>query len=585
MAGARHSVFSERVSGSHSSRSMSSFMSVAESAFQSLKLRPLARRVWLSAAVWACLVTYLVPPVAASEWVYTVRPGDNLWDITEKHLTHIRFAKHLQSLNKIEDPWHILPGTRLRIPLDWVRLQPASARVVEVQGKVSARRARGKQSVSVVPGIELLIGDVLTTGPDASTLIEFGDGSRMLVEPDSELVFDMLRAYGSSGFVDTRIRLNKGRTEHRVSPRFGRDGPRYEIITPAATSAVRGTTYRMGSSDTGETSATEVLGGSVKLEAAGDSRLIPEGFGLLARRNEPPAPPRRLLEPPNFEHAPPVFDRVPVQMELPAVAGASSYRVQVADTEQFRILRYDRMLKSPRVRDLNLPDGRYVLRQRGVDEKGLEGLDGYLRFTIDARPEPPILVGPAADTRFTGDRIELAWARPEGAAAYHLQVSRDPAFTNTLLDETEVTDERFPLKELSLPGDYFWRVATRNEQGETGPFGDSQRFKRLADAPELEVSGIEDEAIVFRWSRGLSGDSYDFQFARDPDFSDILLSKRLQQPSYRMDRPQSGSYFLRVRTVDAAGDPGPFGTTQRVQIPPASYWPLVIPVIMVLIAL
>ena len=42
-----------------------------------------------------------------------------------------------------------------------------------------------------------------------------------------------------------------------------------------------------------------------------------------------------------------------------------------------------------------LPDGEYRVRVRGVDATGLEGRDAEWPLTLDARPEPPVLVSPA----------------------------------------------------------------------------------------------------------------------------------------------------------------------------------------------
>ena len=33
---------------------------------------------------------------AAEEWIYTVRPGDNLWNLTERHLKNIKYVQGLQ---------------------------------------------------------------------------------------------------------------------------------------------------------------------------------------------------------------------------------------------------------------------------------------------------------------------------------------------------------------------------------------------------------------------------------------------------------------------------------------------------------
>ena len=265
---------------------------------------------------------------------------------------------------------------------------------------------------------------------------------------------------------------------------------------------------------------------------------------------------------------------------------AVRYRVQIAETEQFQTLRFDGLLDKPQLRGLDLPDGDYVMRQRGVDREGLEGTDGYHSFTVDARPEPPVILGPPDKALLGTQAIVLRWAQPEGAASYRVQVSSDESFEQLVVDEPAWRDNQYELSQDLAPGTYFWRLATRSKRGENGPLGDRQQFKRLAEAPALQTPGIDDDYIVFRWTAGLPGDRYELQFASDQGFESLVAQATTNEPSYQVARPAaSGTYYLRVRTIDTDGDTGPFGTTQQVKVPPSSYWPLAVPVLMILFAI
>ena len=48
-----------------------------------------------------------VNAASAAEWAYVARPGDNLWNITERYLKDIRYVSRLQSHNGIADPCDI----------------------------------------------------------------------------------------------------------------------------------------------------------------------------------------------------------------------------------------------------------------------------------------------------------------------------------------------------------------------------------------------------------------------------------------------------------------------------------------------
>lgn len=54
----------------------------------------------------------------AQEWIYTVVDRDNLWNLSEQHLDKVTRFEQLRKLNNIENPKHLQPGTRIRVPLD-----------------------------------------------------------------------------------------------------------------------------------------------------------------------------------------------------------------------------------------------------------------------------------------------------------------------------------------------------------------------------------------------------------------------------------------------------------------------------------
>ena len=84
----------------------------------------------------------LALPVAAQDWVYRASPGDNLWNLAEEYLLDgARFTTRLQRHNNIADPTHIPPGTLIRLPIRWLKQQPAAARLVRKAGSVTVLTA------------------------------------------------------------------------------------------------------------------------------------------------------------------------------------------------------------------------------------------------------------------------------------------------------------------------------------------------------------------------------------------------------------------------------------------------------------
>ncbi len=515
----------------------------------------------------------------AQYWIYTVRPGDSIWNVTEEYLADIGYWRRLQALNEIQHPERLPPGNRLRIPIAWLKLQPVAVRVVESRGEVEVAPATG-QRAPVSTGLLLSAGDAIRTGPTGSVTLEFGDHSRLSVQSNSYLILDRVSAYGETGMLDTRLRLEQGRADSRVV-RQDRRGSSYEIWTPAAVSAVRGTRYRVGVA--GPETRTEVVEGTVSVAGAGRTWRAPARFGVLAEVGKPPAAPTPLLPPPATAGLPNRVERVPVRFQLAPLRGAVAYRMQIALDADFETLLFDTISKAPDIAGPDLPDGDYVLRLRGIDGRGLEGLDAYHRFTVKARPEPPFLLEPRPGAIVLERPPTLRWSKPEGADGYQVQLADSERFERPLILDTRQTETSLTPTQVSPPGWYYWRVATRTATGGQGPFSDPQRFQ-LQPAARADAPIVTQDSVVFRWS-GAPGQRYQFQLAGDPEFTEPLINIRVTEPQATLAYPPSGIYYLRIKAIEADGREGPYSPIQQVNLPPRSYWPYAVFTLLLVLAL
>ena len=140
----------------------------------------LARRFGGICGIALFLLMILSASAAAEEWIYTVRPGDNLWNLTERHLKSMDYVPQLQQLNGVKNPYVIPPGTQLRIPVAWAKVNNTSARVLSVYGAAAVLR-ENQERIPVEQGMQLLIGDEIHSGNDAFVTVEFADSSHMRV--------------------------------------------------------------------------------------------------------------------------------------------------------------------------------------------------------------------------------------------------------------------------------------------------------------------------------------------------------------------------------------------------------------------
>ena len=516
------------------------------------------------------------------EWIYSVVAGDNPWNLTERYLDGFEYWPLLQKLNRIENPLRIPPGTRLRIPVDWLRARPASGRVVAVQG--DAVLLRGDSRHPVVPGLQLKSGDALETAADGSATIEFGDRSRILLRAGSLLRLTELVQFENTDFFRTRVHLERGSSENLVTPKTAAPS-RFESTTPSALTAVRGTSYRVNVQGT-ETRA-EVLEGRVKVETAAAAVDLPEGFGTVARGSAAPSAPIALLPRPPAENVPRLFERVPLAFQPSPLAGAHGYRMQIAPDTNFAALLFEGTSDTNIVRGPNLPDGAYVMRLRGIDAQGIEGAHATVAFVVNARPEPPIVIAPPAGGAVADAQPTLQWTGSVETSRYHLQIARDERFEQLVVDEAEVATTSFTAPQPLEPGRYSWRVAAIDDQEGVGPFSDRQEFRRAPPGPVLDAPELDEEQLTLRWRAGLPGQQFQAQLAQTPAFDACLLDARTSEARVTIARPKGGSYFIRVRTIDVDGFEGPFEAPQRIEIPdkPRPWWPLLIPLLIPFLAM
>ncbi|MBK8173917.1 MAG: FecR domain-containing protein [Rhodospirillales bacterium] len=523
-------------------------------------------------------------PALAQEWLYTVRPGDNIWLISEFYLRDTSFWRALQKLNAIADPLHLLPGEKLRIPVAWLKIQPVPVRIIATAGDVSALRAPQNDPRPVSTDDLLYAGDEIRTGADGSITVEFADGSRLFLASNSRLVFDLLSAFGQSGMVDSRMRLEYGRNQSTVRPVLDA-GSRYETWTPAGISAVRGTEFRTSVAEGGRRMNTEVLRGTVELSAHGSTVKLATGFGARTEQGQQPGRAVRLLPPPKLVDIPAVEERVPIRLQVEPVDGAAAYRLEIAPTAAFTSLLFDRVYPTAVFGGIDLDDGAAVLRVRAIDALGLEGYTSTHDLVVDARPEPPLLMLPQQEGMIFDGKPVFQWTEPDGAVSYHFQLAASDDFAEPLLDNAALTTAGYVPPQTLAPGTYFWRVAVTDRSTEKGPFSDVQRFRVPPPGPVAEPPESDGDKLLFRWPEGAPGERYRFQVATNRAFDAPIVDVVVDEPRAEMPLPDYGTYYLRVLTLDDQGGVLRQGAVQEINLSPPWYWLLFIPAGAVMFAL
>jgi hypothetical protein len=498
----------------------------------------------------------------AGDFVYTMRPGDSVWLISQHMLKNPGLYQRLAEHNQIANPLAMIPGQRLKIPAHWLKTEPAAATVLAMSGKV--RMERPDESPRDVHLNEALkANDTLITAADSSALLAFADGSRLQIDPDSTVSLDRLTAYGNQGMVDTSLRLTQGSVESRVSKRQS-PSLKFDIHTPISLASVRGTDYRVAYTETEHSGRAEVVTGNVQVSNALGKVQVPARTGSVSQQNQAPSPAIPLLPAMELKPVSTLIEYLPPTLRLNPVAGAERYEVQVSQDEKFTAIMAQKVFEQPVWRISDLADGQYWLRIRAIDSHGLRGMDAVHAITVAARPEPPLPMTPKPKGIVRGTEANLHWTESAVAKRYHLRLAKVGGSASTLFDNPLETTQ-YTARDLG-EGDYQWQVASIDASGKHGPFSELQMFQ-LRPAPATEPPAIDGDVLELRW-RAVDGDvSYVWQFAHDKDFNDILDQGETKTANLTLPRPEGGEYYLRIAVKDDPKETPPFGAAQKIEVP------------------
>lgn len=494
----------------------------------------------------------LAAQAQSPDWQYTVRPGDTLTGVAATYMGKPADWQKLQRYNQISDPRRLPPSGKLHIPYSWLRQQPASVEVTTVSGQVELV-SPGQAGVPLTAGTKLKVGSEIRTAASSSAALVFADGSRMVVQPGSIVKLDTVSIYAGGGMVDTRIRLQQGRTEIFANP-LRKTGNRLEVITPSAIAAVRGTVFRVGADASG-VMREETIEGRVSVLAASAEVAVDKAMGTLAEQGKAPIKPVMLPVAPALSELPVRLEHYPLSFQAPQQQGVEGWFGQVARDEKFDSILDEQIVKGDKLAFADLPDGRYVLRMRGVDGHGLHGLDSLHHFEVDAHPLPPQVdrYDQIKEIFSVNVRPQLSWRTADEAVKYRVQLSADKAFKQEVIEHV-VAATQLELEPNEYQGERYWRVASISASGEQGPFSAHRQFEYRSTpaAPPISAGKVELDAQELRIVLPMlpEGQRYLVTLAKGKDLSEIIWRGELDGLLFKIPRPQPGAYYFAAQAVN-----------------------------------
>lgn len=462
------------------------------------KRRPLRNRTFHQYLLSLFLILSVVaPPVLAESWVYTVRPGDTLWDLCKKYTNYPLCWRDLAKTNNVTNPKVLPPGSKLKLPIAWLKVKPVTAHVESVEGEVrwlSMAAEEGKWS-ALSAGDELQIGDEVESLKGSAT-IRFADDSRLYLLPNTKIQMDQLSGYKDTGMVDTKVRLEKGRVRSRVKALRTEDS-NYEINTPSAVAAVRGTVFRVGyllpkNESDKPYMLNEVLEGKVAVSAQGKTELVTEGFSSVTVDGEAPEAPESLLAAPEILSQPAIVNNA-LRVDWKPVADAEAYFVKLMGIKpeislqspntvatEAAVLLATQRVSATTYQVNNLAVGDYQIIVNGISKRESFGQESKVAVRIDPIPELTKLKIPRViaqnKTLSIEDPVEsndsLTGSQQEDLEV-RIEISKGKEFSN-LIHQAQHASGQIEIPALEA-GEYFLRAAWVND-AQLGPYSEAQAF-------------------------------------------------------------------------------------------------------------
>lgn len=154
-------------------------------------------------------------------------------------------------------------------------------------------------------------------------------------------------------------------------------------------------------------------------------------------------------------------------------------------------------------------------------------------------------------------RVVLRWRAVPGAAAYELQVAKDPSFTTVLLTRV-VADAAFKWEE-PVDGTNYWRVRSLDAEGRPSEWSEARTVNPRAAPPEAKSPAdkaqlsCDFEPLTFELTPNEVFKEYVVELAADQKFEAGVREVRSSTPSLKASGVAPGTWWWRTKGVDVTG--------------------------------
>ena len=477
------------------------------------------------------------------EWHYTLRPSDNFQKVSKQLLNTQHTWSDLIRYNRIDDIASVEPGSIIRVPIQWLKKQPKPANILSISGSAQIKRAKDTYFKILKANMIIYVGDEVAT-KNGTLLIKLADDSLIRLEKDSNLVFNKLSHYGKTGMVDTQLRLKKGSLSTEVTPLV--KGSSYEITTPSAVAAVRGTQFRLDT--TPAETKLEVIEGSVNFSHKHGYAVVRSGEGARIKQGSTTIERSRLPAAPRAQFTQNVVKDLPTTLQWQDKENSQSYHYELSDSS--RKLIQTTNTHAPEVTLNNIKSGDYQIAMRAVNEKGFEGLSENSMLSVNLTSELAEQLAPLDGSIIDTTKPTFSWQFKESNSKGKLEISDNSNFNRILTNFEFNTSTQLSLSKDLAQGNYFWRVIalTNDNQESISSIRKLTIRGLLKPVRILSVNYIENQVGLF-WGNIPHAKGYTLQVSDSSNFQTILKEEIIRKTKAHLRLSPGKRYYARVKGI------------------------------------
>ncbi len=531
----------------------------------------------LRSAIILLIFFSIVPLAVSAEDNHSIEiivdKGDNLYKICEKILENPEDWRWVAMVNRINNPHQLFPGQKLIIPTRLLKGIPIDGLVTFIKGIVSIRSTGAEEWQKLHLNDKITQGNWIRTSGQGAIEITFENHFSVLLRPNTTIEITAARKK-SAIYLMYKLFLDIGKTISKIKQSTGKE-TRFEIKTPSAVAAARGTEFRAGV-DPDVTTRLEVLAGKVDVQAAKQKVEIKAGEGTVVKKDKKPAAPVKLLLAPTLMNLQPLYRAMPLDFQFVSIPGATSYRIMLARDKTFKDVVKNNVIKPQDTLEIvGVEDGTYYLQSRSIDHLGLEGpaLEP-VEVRVRVNPLPPFIQSPSDGADLREKTIGFEWLKVTKAVKYHFQVAEDSKFQVLVADAKDITGVSHKIESLDFKT-YYFRVSSIAADDYEGIWSDTLSFNIIPPppSPPVEKPEMGDKELRVRWRNLGVGITYHFQMAKDQAFEEVLMDEKLTKPEISFEKPGDAAiYYVRTSAIDAQGYEGDFSEPQSFEVKGKYLW-------------